>query len=118
MLGCPDGGATSAEKSWLQSDLAANRSACVLATWHHPLFSYGWTLGTPGRWQPLWSTLYSAHADVVLNGHDHLYERYAPTGSLRHRDHERHSGVRGGDRRREPERAQRDTRQPFRQSAS
>ena len=70
-----DGGTTSAELSWLQSDLAANPSACVLAMWHHPLFSYGWTLGRPGVAQ-LWTALYSAHADVVLNGHDHLYERY------------------------------------------
>jgi hypothetical protein len=51
--------------------------------WHHPLISYGWTLGTPGV-APLWQALYSAHADVVLNGHDHLYERFAqmnPTGN-------------------------------------
>jgi Calcineurin-like phosphoesterase len=78
--GCSDalaGGTTSAEMSWLQSDLAANRSACVLAMWHHPLFSYGWTLGAPSV-APLWTALYNAHADVVLNGHDHLYERYAP----------------------------------------
>jgi Calcineurin-like phosphoesterase len=88
--GCTDaiaGGATSAEISWLKSDLAANRSACVLATWHHPLFSDGWTLGTAGVGggiAQLWSTLYSAHADAVLNGHDHLYERYAqedPSGT-------------------------------------
>jgi hypothetical protein len=74
-----DGGATSAEITWLKSDLAANPKACVLATWHHPLFSDGWTLGTAGvdgGIAQLWSTLYSAHADVVLNGHDHLYERY------------------------------------------
>jgi hypothetical protein len=84
--GCSDalaGGTTSAQTSWLQSDLAANRSPCVLAMWHHPLFSSGWTLGTPGV-APLWTALYSAHADVVLSGHDHLYERYAqedPTGN-------------------------------------
>ena len=74
-----DGGATSAEITWLKSDLAANTKPCVLATWHHPLFSDGWTLGTAGVGggiAQLWSTLYSAHADVVLNGHDHLYERY------------------------------------------
>ena len=84
--GCSDalaGGTTSAEMSWLQSDLAANPSACVLAMWHHPLFSYGWTLGAPSV-APLWTALYNAHADVVLNGHDHLYERYAqqdPSGT-------------------------------------
>jgi hypothetical protein len=76
---CADsvGGTTSsAQTSWLQGDLAANRSACVLAMWHHPLFSSGWTQGSPGV-APLWTALYNRHADVVLNGHDHLYERYA-----------------------------------------
>jgi hypothetical protein len=82
-----DGGTTSAQTAWLQSDLAtersANPSACVLAMWHHPLFSAGWTLGAPNV-APLFSALYAAHADVVLNGHDHLYERFAqqdPSGN-------------------------------------
>lgn len=70
------GSTTTAQVSWLQTDLAANPSGCVLAYWHHPLFSSGLTLGSPGV-GPLWNALYSAHADVVLNGHDHLYERYA-----------------------------------------
>jgi hypothetical protein len=77
-----DGGTTSAQTAWLQSDLAteraANPSACVLAMWHHPLFSAGWTKGVPNV-APLYSALYGAHADVVLNGHDHLYERFAQT---------------------------------------
>lgn len=77
------GNTTSAQTAWLQSDLAANQSACVLAFWHHPLFSAGWTLGSPGV-APLWTALYNAHADVVLNGHDHVYERYGeqdPSGN-------------------------------------
>jgi hypothetical protein len=84
--GCADaltGGTTSAQTAWLQNDLATNKQPCVLAMWHHPLISYGWTLGTPSV-APLWQPLYSAHADVVLNGHDHLYERFAqmnPTGN-------------------------------------
>jgi acid phosphatase type 7 len=84
--GCADaltGGTTSAQTAWLQNDLANNKQPCVLAMWHHPLISYGWTLGTPSV-APLWQPLYSAHADVVLNGHDHLYERFAqmnPTGN-------------------------------------
>jgi hypothetical protein len=79
-----DGTTTSAQTSWLQSDLLANRSSCVLAMWHHPLFSSGWTLGSPGV-GALWTALYNAHADVVLGGHDHLYERYAqqdPSGTV------------------------------------
>ena len=84
--GCPDalaGNTTSAQTSWLQSDLAANSSGCVLAMWHHPQFSSGFTGGSPGV-APLWNALYNAHADVVLGGHDHLYERYAqldPSGN-------------------------------------
>jgi len=84
--GCADavnGTTSSAQTAWLQSDLAANHSACVLAMWHAPLFSWGWTLGSPGV-APLWQALYNAHADVVLDGHDHLYERYAqqdPSGN-------------------------------------
>jgi hypothetical protein len=77
--GCSDaltGGTTSAQDAWLQSDLAANTKPCVLAMWHHPLFSSGWTLGTPSV-APLWTALYNAGADIVLGGHDHLYERYA-----------------------------------------
>ncbi len=76
--GCSDplpGTTTTAQTTWLQNDLAHDTSACTLAMWHHPLFSYGWTLGSPGV-APLWSALYNAHADVVLNGHDHLYERF------------------------------------------
>jgi hypothetical protein len=82
-----DGGTTTAQTDWLQSDLAkeraANPTACVLGMWHHPLFSAGWTQGSPNV-APLYSALYSAHADVVLNGHDHLYERFAqadPSGN-------------------------------------
>ncbi|MBV9801813.1 MAG: metallophosphoesterase [Solirubrobacterales bacterium] len=84
--GCADaltGGTTSAETAWLQNDLATNTQPCVLATWHHPLFSYGWTLGASSV-LPLWTALYNDHADVVLNGHDHLYERFTqmnPSGA-------------------------------------
>ncbi len=80
--GCQDsiGGTTSsAQTSWLQSDLGANPSECVLAYWHHPRFSSAYVGDSPGV-GPLWSALYNAHADVVLNGHDHLYERYAQQG--------------------------------------
>jgi hypothetical protein len=77
------GTTTTAQNTWLQTDLAHDTSACTLAMWHHPLFSSGWTLGSPGV-APLWNELYQAHADIVLGGHDHLYERYAqqdPSGT-------------------------------------
>ncbi len=77
--GCKDsiaGATSSSEVSWLQSDLAAHPNQCVLAYWHHPAFSSGWVGNSPGV-IPFWKALYAAHADVVLNGHDHMYERFA-----------------------------------------
>jgi calcineurin-like phosphoesterase family protein len=78
--GCQDslaGTTSSAQVSWLQADLAAHRNQCTLAYWHHPRFSSGWVGNSPGV-APFWEALYAARADVVLNGHDHMYERFAP----------------------------------------
>jgi acid phosphatase type 7 len=63
--------------SWLRQDLAANPKACTLATFHHPLFNSG-NLGNQPNMKPIWDTLYAAGADVVLNAHQHAYERFAP----------------------------------------
>lgn len=70
------GTATAAETSWLRADLSAHSGQCTLAYWHHPLFSVG-PEGASAGTQPLWDALYAHGADVVLNGHEHLYERYA-----------------------------------------
>lgn len=70
-------GATSEQVGWLKNDLAAHTNACTLAYFHHPLFSSG-DHGNQTQVKPLWDALYSANADVVLNGHDHSYERFAP----------------------------------------
>ncbi len=67
----------SAQDQWLRADLAANKTACTLAYWHEPLYSSG-THGNATRVRPLWNALYQYGADVVLNGHDHRYERFAP----------------------------------------
>ena len=69
-------GAGSPQERWLSADLAANPRRCVLAYWHHPLFSSG-PHGNQPMMRAIWETLYAAHADVVINGHDHLYERFA-----------------------------------------
>jgi hypothetical protein len=69
--------AGSGQEKWLRSDLAAHPKACTLAYFHHPLFSSG-EHGANASAKPLWDALYAAHADVVLNGHDHDYERFAP----------------------------------------
>ena len=73
--------ARSPQGRWLEQDLAASRKPCVAAYWHHPLFSsaaHGWQPGDRGhRVAPIWATLLRHHADVVINGHDHDYERFA-----------------------------------------
>ena len=78
-------GADSAQGRWLSADLAASRAQCTLAIWHHPRFSSG-VHGDDGDVAPFWQTLYEAGADVVINGHDHDYERFAPQDPNGHAD--------------------------------
>jgi acid phosphatase type 7 len=79
--GCSNSSGTwfAAETQWLKDDLAADHSSCTLAYWHQPTYSAADSLTeegiTAGTW---WQLLYEAGADLVLNGHDHLYARYAP----------------------------------------
>jgi len=73
-VGCGPG---SAQERWLRADLAANPRACVAAVMHQPLFSSGYHGGDPAV-RPLWEALDDFGADVVLAGHDHDYERFAP----------------------------------------
>ena len=79
--GCSAG---SREEKWLRADLAAHPAACTLAYFHKPLFSSGAKHGNDPDIQPLFQALYDAHADVIVAGHDHDYERFAlqaPTGA-------------------------------------
>src|SRR3989454_154907 len=69
--------AGSAQEQWLRADLAAHPTICTAAYWHHPRFSSGGNGSTPTT-QPIWQALYDYGADLVLNGHDHDYERFAP----------------------------------------
>jgi len=74
-------GPGSAQTKWLEEDLAANAAdegECTLAYMHHPRFSSGEEHGSTPRLEPLWEALYEAGADVVLSGHEHNYERFAP----------------------------------------
>ncbi|HZC65246.1 MAG TPA: metallophosphoesterase [Candidatus Dormibacteraeota bacterium] len=73
--GCNAG---SRQEKWLRADLAAHPAACTLAYFHKPLFSSGAKHGDDPEIKPLWQALYDANADVVVNGHDHDYERFAP----------------------------------------
>jgi len=70
-------GAGSPEERWLAADLTAHAGVCTLAYWHHPRFSSG-PHGSDATYQTFWQDLYAAGADLVLSGHDHVYERFAP----------------------------------------
>jgi acid phosphatase type 7 len=72
-------GPGSPQGRWLEEDLAANDEvACTLAYFHHPLFTSGSYRPGIERVVHLWEILYAAGVDVVLNGHDHNYQRFAP----------------------------------------
>jgi len=72
--GCGPG---SPEEKWLSTDLFSHRTPCTLAYWHHPRWSSG-EHGNNPLLGTIWQDLYGANVDVVLNGHDHDYERFAP----------------------------------------
>jgi hypothetical protein len=66
------------QQLWLAADLAAHRGArCTIAYFHHPRFSSGMH-GNHYQMQKMWDLMYAAGVDVVISGHDHLYERFAP----------------------------------------
>jgi PKD repeat protein len=71
--------AGSAQDQWLVADLAANTKPCIMAIWHQARF-YSSDNSTTVRssWKILWDRLWAAGADVVLHGHQHRYERFAP----------------------------------------
>ena len=70
-------GVGSPQETWLKNDLAAHPTTCTLAYWHHPHFSFG-NYSTDTRMQALWQALEAAGAEIVLSGHDHNYQRWAP----------------------------------------
>ena len=75
--GCQAG---SPQERWLRADLKAHPASCTLAYWHHPLFSSG---AVPSHalhpeMRPIWQALYEAGAELIVNGHEHNYERFAP----------------------------------------
>ncbi len=69
--------AGSAQITWLKQDLAANKLPCVLAFWSDPRWASGTNHGSNPAVGPIWDALYAAHVDLALNGHEHLYERFA-----------------------------------------
>ncbi len=72
-----DMGPDSEQGRWLRADLAKTRAQCILAFWHHPLFTSS-RYRADDRAAPLYRMLHEAGASVVLSGHGHNYERFAP----------------------------------------
>ncbi len=68
----------SVELAWLQADLAANPRACTVAYWHHPTLTAGPHANDEGSMMAIWRAFYDAGGDLVVTGHDHNYQRYAP----------------------------------------
>lgn len=72
---CEEG---SEQERWLRADLAANQTRCTLAYWHDPRFSSGEEHGDSEFVAPFWEALYDYETEIVLNGNEHNYERFAP----------------------------------------
>jgi acid phosphatase type 7 len=68
----------SPQVQWLSADLAEHRAFCTLAIWHAPLFTSAQEEGSTRYIRPFWDVLYANGVDVVVNGHEHSYERFAP----------------------------------------
>jgi len=73
--GCEAG---SSQEKWLRADLAAHPVGCTLAYFHKPRFSSGLNHGNDPEVGAFWQALYGYNAELILNGHDHDYERFAP----------------------------------------
>jgi acid phosphatase type 7 len=80
--GCNTG---SPQETWVKSDLASSNAKCTLAFWHHPLYSSGRN-GDFTQMGPIWQDLYNAGAEIVISGHDHDYERFAPQDASGNKD--------------------------------
>ena len=69
-------GRGSPQWNYVREELQAQRTPCTMAVWHHPVFSSG-PNGANAAMRDMWALLEDAGAEVILNGHDHLYERFA-----------------------------------------
>ena len=76
-VGCEPGSSDGEQAEWLEADLAASDASCTLAIWHHPRWSSGrYGINDEVAW--FWEALYAEGAEVIINGHEHLYERFEP----------------------------------------
>jgi hypothetical protein len=89
---CPGQGGCSVDSDqgkWLTQDVSADHALCTAAIWHAPRFSSGSEHGNDPAMGPFWDLLYAKGVDVVINGHDHDYERFTPQNPSAGRDDSR-----------------------------
>jgi len=79
-------GVGSPQETWLRNDLASHTQACTLALFHEPLYTSSSQITPNAAVQPLWQDLYNNNADLIVNGHAHNYERFAPQDANAHLD--------------------------------
>jgi len=70
-------GAGSPQYEWLKAQMAASTAACTLVMWHRPLFTSG-PNDPAAHMRDAWRLLQQRGAELVLSGHNHQYERFAP----------------------------------------
>lgn len=75
---CPVHGCAEEQVAWLVDDLRRHPAQCTLAYWHRPRFQRGTFHGSWAPMADVWNALYDARADVVLAGHEHNYQQFAP----------------------------------------
>ena len=85
MIALNSNSAIAEQAAWVRTDAAAHPTACMMAYWHEPLYSSSERPGDPA-FKPLWDALYSVGAEIVVNGHNHNYERFAPQNPSGKRD--------------------------------
>ncbi len=78
----------SAQMKWLREDISRSQHKCTLAYWHHPVFASSARAVNP-RMKKIFAELYKHGVDVVVTGHEHVYERLAPLNALGEIDREK-----------------------------
>jgi hypothetical protein len=81
-------GPDSDQGRWLARELEAHPRRCTIAVWHHPRFSTG-EHGPIAAVTPFWEALHPAGVELIVNGHDHSYERFVPLDAAGRRDADR-----------------------------
>jgi hypothetical protein len=76
-VGCEFNSEDGDQVEWLEADLETSDARCTIALWHAPRWSSG-RYSNDSEYDTFWRVLYEHGVEIVLNGHEHLYERFEP----------------------------------------